>query len=263
MTLETATPSSHRRNRPCSALAISILIVAVAAPAQAVPPQEAMPSEGLGSETWFDRMISENCPRAVESRKIQQRLADQRRAPPIKVVTRPALQRELILLAEQDQDARGFAMSSNAGHSGRGVEMAHLHHVDSANLRRLKQIIRQDGFPTVRMVGYNGLQAAWLLVQHADSDPAFQAQMLPVITRRVHRGELEPRNYALLTDRVLLAQGKPQRYGTQFEMREGVLTVRALDDASHVDQRRRALGLIPLKDYTCILNATAEIRQSP
>ena len=263
MTVETATPSSHRRDRLCSALAVSILIVAVAAPAQAVPPQEAMPSEGLGSETWFDRMISENCPRAVESRKIQQRLADQRRAPPIKAVTRPALQRELILLAEHDQDARHLAMSSNAGHSGRDVDMAYMNDVDSANLRRLKHIIRQDGFPTAHMVGYNGMQAAWLLVQHADSDPAFQAQMLAVITRRVHRGELDPQNYALLTDRVLLAQGKPQRYGTQFEMREGALTIRALEDPSHVDRRRRAMGLIPLKDYTCILNATAEIRNSP
>ena len=260
MTLGTASPSSRRRDRPGSALATAILIVTMAAPAQSVPPQEAAPSEGPTSETWFDRMISEDCPRAVESRKIQQRFADQRRASPIKVVTRPALQRELILLAEQDQEARHFAMSSNAGHSGRDVDRAHMTDVDSANLRRLKQIIRQDGFPNARMVGYNGMQAAWLLVQHADSDPAFQAQMLPIVTRRVHGGDLDPQNYALLTDRVLLAQGKPQRYGTQFEIQEGALTVRALDDPSHVDQRRRELGLIPLKDYTCILKATAEIR---
>jgi hypothetical protein len=261
--LGTASPSSRKRDRPCSALALTILIVTVAAPAQAVPPQEAAPSEGPISETWFDRVISENCPRAVASSKIQQRFADQRRASSIKAVTRPALQRELLLLAEQDQDARRFAISSDAGHSGKDVDMAYMNDVDSANLRRLKQIIRQGGFPTARMIGYNGMQAAWLLVQHADSDPAFQAQMLPVLTRRVHRGELDPQNYALLTDRVLLAQGKSQRYGTQFELREGVLTVRALDDPSHVDQRRRTLGLIPLQDYACILKATAEIRQSP
>jgi hypothetical protein len=167
------------------------------------------------------------------------------------------LQRELILRGERDQAARGVTKSST---TGRGLDMEHTKEVDADNLRRLKHIIRQDGFPTARMVGYDGLQAAWLLVQHADSDPAFQAEMLTEIRQRVKSRELDLQNYALLTDRVLLAQGKKQRYGTQFEVREQGLAVRSLEDPSHVDEQRRALGLISLADYACTLKAFNDVR---
>jgi hypothetical protein len=166
------------------------------------------------------------------------------------------LRRELILRSEQDQAARGVTKSST---TGRGLDMEYMKEVDADNLRRLKHIIRQDGFPTARMVGYDGLQAAWLLVQHA-SDPAFQAKMLTEIRRRVKSRELDLQDYALLTDRVLLAQGRKQRYGTQFEVREQGLAVRSLEDPSHVDERRRALGLISLADYACTLKAFNDVR---
>ena len=36
--------------------------------------------------------------------------------------------------------------------------------VDAANLKRLKHIVAQDGFPTAEMVGLDGVDAAWLLM---------------------------------------------------------------------------------------------------
>lgn len=84
------------------------------------------------------------------------------------------------------------------------------------------------------MVGYDGVDAAWLLVQHADSDPAFQAEMLTEVGKRVKSHELDLQLYVLLTDRVLLAQGKKQRYGTQLEISDHGLVTRPLEDPDHV-----------------------------
>jgi hypothetical protein len=86
--------------------------------------------------------------------------------------------------------------------------------VDTNDLQALKHIVIQDGFPTIAMVGIEGVHAAFLLTQHADGDPAFQETMLRIITPRLRDGGITGNEYALLTDRVLRAQGKPQRYGT-------------------------------------------------
>ena len=49
-----------------------------------------------------------------------------------------------------------------------------------------------------------------------------------------------------LTDRVLVGEGKPQRYGTQLENKDGKLTPYPLEDPENVDERRRAIGMSPL-----------------
>lgn len=207
------------------------------------------------SDAQMDQAMAESCPHALEALKAQQRYADQHRAPPVYKVSRPALQRELLLLVERDQDARKFAMNgaTDTDLPDTDPRVMQMAKVDAANLHRLKQIIHQDGFPTPAMVGFNGVQAAFLLTQHADSDPAFQAKMLKVITERVRRGELDAQNFALLTDRVLVHQAKPQRYGTQFTGSGDELKPQPIEDPAHVDQRRAALGLGSLADYACML----------
>ncbi|KAK0351541.1 hypothetical protein LTR94_024562, partial [Friedmanniomyces endolithicus] len=53
--------------------------------------------------------------------------------------------------------------------------------------------------------------AAWLMAQHADRDPQFQAMMEPL----VKSGEVSLANYAYLFDRIAVGADRPQRYGTQ------------------------------------------------
>ena len=111
------------------------------------------------------------------------------------------------------------------------------------------------GFPTVAMVGVDGVKAAFILVQHADSDPGFQANILKVLRHRLPTGEINANQFAMLTDRVLLAQGKRQRYGTQFENQRGEWVPSPMEEKAHVDQRRKALGLVSLAHYACMLRA--------
>lgn len=90
---------------------------------------------------------------------------------------------------------------------------------DAENTKRLQAIVAEHGWPNRELVGQEGAHAAWLLVQHADAAPEFQAAVLEVIEPLVARGEVERGDYALLTDRVLVARGEPQLYGTQYEQR--------------------------------------------
>ncbi|PPV06910.1 hypothetical protein XBLMG947_2128 [Xanthomonas bromi] len=58
--------------------------------------------------------------------------------------------------------------------------MRHIHRV----------VAEHGGLPNAAQVGRDGAAAAWLLVQHADADPAFQEQVLGTLAPHVARGEI-------------------------------------------------------------------------
>ena len=62
-------------------------------------------------------------------------------------------------------------------------------------------------------------------------------------------GEVDPRHVAYLTDRVRLAYGQAQIYGTQVHLDDGRWQPRDLDDPDYVEDRRLAVGLEPLTEY--------------
>ena len=113
------------------------------------------------------------------------------------------------------------------------------------NAAWLKAVIAEHGWPGVRMVGTDGADAAWLFAQHADHDLDFQRQCLALLERAVEANDASPRHVAYLMDRVLIKEGKPQRYGTQFRGSQP-FPIEAVED---VDKRRAAVGLEPLAEY--------------
>src|SRR5437879_4451290 len=81
----------------------------------------------------------------------------------------------------------------------------------------LREVVHQYGWPGRSLVGEDGADAAWLIAQHSDHDPAFQRECLDLLQVAVDRGEASRSNLAYLTDRVLLRERGKQIYGTQFE----------------------------------------------
>ena len=104
-----------------------------------------------------------------------------------------------------------------------------MHKFDGENTQWLKQIVEQRGWPTKSMVGSDGANAAWLLVQHADADIKFQRKCLDLMAA-LPKNEVSQTDFAYLTDRVLLAEGKNQLYGTQFDLVDGKLHRTAEDE---------------------------------
>lgn len=121
---------------------------------------------------------------------------------------------------------------------------------DGENTRWLKQLLAERGWPGRTLVGYDGAHAAWLLAQHADADPAFQEACLHLLAAAVAAGEATPADLAYLDDRVRVARGEPQRYGTQCERSDdGHWCPLLLAEPDHVDRLRAEAGLEPLPTY--------------
>lgn len=123
--------------------------------------------------------------------------------------------------------------------------------VDTENTAFLKAAVTMNGWPTISRHGKDAAGDAWLLAQHADADPDFQEQILARIAPLVPFHEVRPQDYALLFDRVALARGRPQRYGTQFgEGKGGCMAARPVENPSKVDALRKKVGLDSLADYS-------------
>ncbi|MFL5507672.1 MAG: DUF6624 domain-containing protein [Gemmatimonadales bacterium] len=171
-------------------------------------------------------------------------------------VADPSLRAELLERRRHDQAIRdSFAAELRATGGISPTTGQRMLATDSANTGWLKGIVSAGGWPTRAAVGDDGLEAAFLLVQHADHDPAFQARMLPLLDRAHAVGEVDGGPVALLTDRVAKAQGRPQRYGSQATIRDGRVFIDPIEDSAHVDERRARMGLMPLADYVRILDS--------
>src|ERR1700736_1132948 len=128
--------------------------------------------------------------------------------------------------------------------------MERLQAIDEENTSWLREVVRDHGWPKRSEVGDMGANAAWLLVQHSDLDPAFQRECLELLGEAVKAGEASAIDLAYLTDRVLRAEGKPQRYGTQFApSSSGGFAPQPLEDPERVDELRASVGLGPLEEY--------------
>lgn len=121
--------------------------------------------------------------------------------------------------------------------------------LDKKHTNTMKHIVQRFGWPAISLVGKEASNAAWLLVQHADHDTDFQLMCLGLM-KALPEDEVLPANIAYLTDRVHIARGEPQLYGTQFWDYGNGLEVRPIKDKAGLDERRRAMGLEPFEVYS-------------
>jgi hypothetical protein len=143
-----------------------------------------------------------------------------------------SLAEELLRMAEIDQAMRMKVINDGAEWDSS---------VDKASQSRLMEMVDSDGWPTIPKVGARASNAAWLLVQHAPS-LKFMEQCLEIM-EALPPGEIRPANIAYLKDRVLMMNGKPQIYGTQFQSTGKEMHVYPIEDAERVDERRASVGL--------------------
>lgn len=120
---------------------------------------------------------------------------------------------------------------------------------DHENTEWLKRIVAEQGWPKRSDVGDKAAGEAWLLVQHADADPAFQLTVLRAMEPLLRSGDVSKTDYAYLYDRVMLKITGKQRYGTQAMCDSGRRLPQPLEDAKVVNLRRAEVGLNPVAEY--------------
>ena len=157
----------------------------------------------------------------------------------------PALRSELLAMAEKDQAVRGRINSE-----GETPELLEEEsRIDVRNTARMKPILDEFGWPTQSMVGKDGAKAAWLVAIHGDHDTKFQRRCLELMKASLKHDEVSAVHVAYLTDRVHTREGKPQVYGTQYGVIDGVRRYFPIEDLNHVEKRRAEVGLPPLGEY--------------
>jgi hypothetical protein len=164
------------------------------------------------------------------------------------------LLKELHARVETDQAARRkWLADPDSEELARAVDA-----IDTENVAWLRKLITEKGFPKAAQVGNKGVHLAWLLSQHADQDPKLQSDLLPVLEQRHAAGELPANDLARSIDRILVAGGKPQKYGTQFDWFAGTFELPEPSALAAIDAERMRLGLMPLADYVCTLRVARE-----
>jgi hypothetical protein len=119
--------------------------------------------------------------------------------------------------------------------------------IDINNTNRMKEIVTTFGWPTLTQVGETTAYNAWLLVQHADHEVAFQTHCLDLM-KHLPENEVDLTNIAYLEDRVRVNSNQGQLYGTQFRQVNDEHVPCAIEDEENVDTRRSEIGLGPLRE---------------
>lgn len=124
--------------------------------------------------------------------------------------------------------------------------MAEVHRKNNA---RLRGIVEQYGWPGRSMVGEDGCEAAWKIVQHATLDLELRERSLALLTQAAAAGEAPAWQLAMLTDSVLFQKGEPQIYGCiTVGDGNGGAKLWNVSDVEGVDVRRNEVGLPPLEE---------------
>lgn len=161
---------------------------------------------------------------------------------------------KLAYMVELDQHLRR-AMGGEPDYSAGELEywteqvQTRIDEVTIQNTKRVKALLEGHTWFTDAQFGKGASQDGWLLVQHADSDPAFQQEVLQRMKPLAETGEVAVRHVAYLEDRVAVNLGQPQRYGTQGMCSGDEWQPFELEDPKMTDARRAGVGLQPLEEY--------------
>ena len=138
--------------------------------------------------------------------------------------------------------------------------MEKFERIDRNNTEKMKKIISQYGWEIIESLGKKAKRSMLLIVEHADEDLEFQKSALKMFLLYYQKGHIKGQNLAILTDKILLAENNKQLYGTQVEIKNGMVTVFPIDNEDELDKRRESLNLPTMSEYLQILKRFYKIK---
>jgi hypothetical protein len=150
------------------------------------------------------------------------------------------------LLAMEAEDQRVHAELAAAGEFGQQAYHPRMRAVHQTNSARLREIIAAHGWPGRSLVDEDGAKAAWFILQHSISEPDFMCGCAGLLEKSVAAGEAPAWHLAYVTDRIAFYEGRPQRYGSQWNVEDdGTTVLWDLESPENVDELRKSVGLKP------------------
>lgn len=161
-------------------------------------------------------------------------------------------------MAYKDQQSQKKLIDAIKSHKGKKI-------IDSlenekkiifeSNCKKCIDILNTYGYPNYDLVSEDASNDYWLLVQHCDNNIKFQKKVLKQLEKFSKIGKASITNMAYLRDRVNKNSKKNQIYGTQvFRNKNGKYEVYPIQNSESVDDRRKNVGLEPLKEYLDSMN---------
>ena len=128
-----------------------------------------------------------------------------------------------------------------------------MERVDSLNQTTVFGILDKEGWPSHLSDKAN--RAIWIVIDH--SDLAYRSKYLGLVKEKAEHGVLDKTDYAILNDRVLMEEGKPQIYGTQVKMAATIvddeITMQfflwPVENPTALDSLRNTVGLSAIEEY--------------
>lgn len=111
---------------------------------------------------------------------------------------------------------------------------------DRKELARLKTIVASHGWPGARFAGPELAANAFTVLMR--TPPKELEALLPALREAQAQHDVPGAQLAQAEDRLLVAKGLPQRYGTQLASGKPII----IEDESALDIRRKMLGLPPM-----------------
>lgn len=132
---------------------------------------------------------------------------------------------------------------------------AQMEAIDQQNQHLLASLL-QNGFP--KGLSPQSYKTIWLIVDHADLK--LQTLYLPLMQEAVTKGLISASNYATLTDRIRMKEGKPQIYGTQSYTvtidAQQITYIWPVEEPERLNDLRKEIGVGSIEEYIQLLKTT-------
>jgi len=112
---------------------------------------------------------------------------------------------------DSDQGIRKKLMASSG--TGFGKLVRQMQEIDSLNRYQVTAILEEYGWLSKSKIGEKASDAIFYAVQHAEPD--LMKAHLPELKKLARRKEAKATHAAMMEDRILMYEGKKQKYGTQ------------------------------------------------
>ncbi|QQQ00564.1 hypothetical protein [Lysobacter enzymogenes] len=135
-----------------------------------------------------------------------------------------------------------------------------------AAAQQLREILQRRPMPGVDQIGADGVDALWQAIYRDREDRASQLRWAEAFLETQRRAPGASgyliREAMEKVDRLRLDEGRPQRYGTQFELVDGKIALRPIESAQAAESYRSESERMPLALETCLRKRANSMRVS-